>query len=195
MVIKQLYEPEFCRRWEANYESGYRYDLEKALLARDIRYVFAKGDAGDDQFLEYVAATLRDCRSPAMLLEMAFCFDHFDEQDFYRFGGWKGVRLLCKLTDLQRKVVLPMLKGPGPYSYSQILHRLHVKKIMPPHRAGVGRPSHAVQEGKTRVLCEYIMTILKKHPELMPPESVRAAMPKDQRALLNSRVRHLSLAA
>lgn len=183
ILVNRMYEAKFCARWDAINKARYANDLETAVLARDVRDVFVKGSDGDALFLHFVKVKFRNCR-PRILLEMAFSFDHFDEGDYYRFGGWRGVRLLEKLTQTERNVVLPMMQGPGPYSYAAILARLHEKGIKPPHHR-LGRPTREVQENNTRILRDYLMEILAKHPEIHPTTKVLAAMTKHQRDTIN----------
>ncbi len=177
VMVDVRFAKDCIARWEAMETNKYSCELEQAELARDIRKISPTGPAGNVQFLAFVKRYLKHARSDVMLA-MAQSFDVFQAADWYKYGGWKSIRFLYRLTKVQRRDIMQHLKGPGPYHYAKIVKYARQLGFEVPSN-GHGRPSRDVQEAKTRMITSWVLKLYKLRPDLPPmPDEVQAALSK-----------------
>jgi hypothetical protein len=162
--------------WAAICSAAVSVHLRKAVLARAVRQVWERGAAGDAQFCLYVSSKFDNCRAETML-QMALSWDEFDESHWHRFGGWPGIQFLMRLTKSQRRSLVALMPGEGPYSIAKIKHNAATLKISAP-TLGIGRPTSTETERRYHELVDYVITVLRDHPDIVLPAKLRAGFPK-----------------
>lgn len=179
----------YTRKWQQEWvdicgASG-DLDFRKARLAREIRKVWPRGPAGDEQFCLFVSQNLDGCRADAMLMK-AHSWNDFDETDWRRFG-WHSIQFLMRLGKTQRHRVMALMPGDGPYSVRKVKHHAASLGFNAP-TLGLGRPTQTETEARFRVVVDCLIDVWAKHPELGPlPAVVRAALPKKILAKMSSK--------
>lgn len=181
MTIEAKYTKNWIAEWDVIRSERANSDLKTADLARRVRNHMPDGIEGDRMFMQYVKRRFKGCRSDVML-RMAGSWTVFQERDWRRFSGWKGIHLLLALTDAQRRKLLPLMPGDGPYTAKAI--RVNARKIgVEIPSLGIGRPTTYERDESLTLVRGWMQELYRRHPDLEPmPPRVSAAFPKKDRA-------------
>jgi hypothetical protein len=149
-------------------------DYQIAALLSEVRAVFPNGAAGDQTFQLFVKKELKPLRSTVALAK-ALAVKDFGHEQWERLGGWASISFLCTLNKSQRKHLLSLLHGPGPFHYGTI--RKRAKSIGLKPRQRLGRPSDETQAERNNAMRSFILSLYRQRHDLPPiPPEVRAAL-------------------